>query len=162
AVLTNAQDYPENAESGPQNIMVFKDYEEGVAYARKVDKPVMLDFTGMACVNCRKMEERVWSEPEILSILKNDVVLISLYVDIKKELPEAEQYTSETTGKRIRTVGNKWSDFQISRYGVNAQPYYIIISPETEENLNEPVGYTPDAQEYKAWLLKGINAYEPN
>src|SRR5699024_2284390 len=92
AVLTNAQDYPENAESGPQNIMVFKDYEEGLAYARKVDKPVMLDFTGMACVNCRKMEERVWSEPEILSILKNDVVLISLYVDIKKELPEAEQY----------------------------------------------------------------------
>tara|TARA_Y100001968_G_C18790418_1_gene450929 strand:- start:202 stop:522 length:321 start_codon:yes stop_codon:yes gene_type:complete len=105
------------------------------------------------------MEERVWSEPQVLSKLKNDVVLISLYVDAKESLPENEQYTSETTGKRIRTIGNKWSDFQIREYGANAQPYYIILNHE-EQPLNEPVGYTPDVEEYTAWLDKGIENFK--
>ncbi len=152
--------YPEGAEPGPHDIMAFKDYDQGIAYAQKVGKPVLLDFTGMACVNCRKMEERVWSQPEVLSILKNEVVLISLYVDVKEELPKDEQYTSKTTGKRITTVGEKWSDFQIERYQVNAQPYYVLISPETEENLEKAVGYLPDAQAYKAWLESGIANYK--
>src|SRR5699024_272256 len=116
--------------------------------AKKVGKPVMLDFTGKACVNCRKMEDRVWSEENVKNIMTHDVVLISLYVDVKKKLPEGEQYTSKTTGKRIRTVGNKWSDFQIKRYQMNAQPYYVIVDPDTGEDLNNPVGYTPDADEY--------------
>lgn len=143
----------------PENIMYFTDYDAGMAYAKNNNKPVMLDFTGHACVNCRKMEDRVWPEPEVLSILKEDVVLISLFVDAKEELPEAEQYTSETTGKRIETVGNKWSDFQIKKYGANAQPYYVLID-HNENNLNAPVGYTPDVEEYQAWLKEGIKNFE--
>ncbi|QYJ67932.1 protein-disulfide reductase DsbD family protein [Flavobacterium litorale] len=157
-VMSNNQDLPEGAKIGPHNIISFEDYDEGLAYAKEVDKPVLIDFTGYACVNCRKMEDYVWSDERILSILKNDVVLISLYVDYKKELPEDEQYTSETTGKRIKTIGNKWSDFQITRYKANAQPYYVLINLD-EENLNDPVGYTPDIEEYEAWLKEGISNY---
>src|SRR5690606_40708479 len=99
---------PDGAKFGHHDILTFIDYEKGLAYAKSINKPIMIDFTGHACINCRKMEERVWAEPQILSILKNEVVLISLYVDERKKLPEDEQYISETTGKKIRTVGNKW------------------------------------------------------
>lgn len=146
---------------GPQNILAFRDYEKGLAYAKKVGKPVMLDFTGMACVNCRKMEDRVWSESQIKSIIENEVVLISLYVDIDEKLPEDEQYTSETTGRRVRTVGNKWSDFQIKNYKIHAQPYYVLLNPEDESNLNEPVGYEPNVEDYGQWLKEGIGKYSP-
>lgn len=146
---------PEGAKYGAHDIIAFTDYETGMAYAKSVNKPVLLDFTGFACVNCRKMEDYVWSDPAILSLLKKEVVLISLYVDDKKELPENEQYISETTGKKIKTIGNKWSDFQMEHYHANAQPYYIILRNE-EQRLSEPVGYTPDVEEYKAWLEGGI------
>lgn len=149
---------PDGAKAGPHDILSFTDYEKGVEYAKKESKPILIDFTGHACVNCRKMEERVWAEPQILSILKNEVVLISLYVDERKKLPEAEQYVSPTTGKKIKTVGNKWSDFQIKNYKMNAQPYYVLID-HNEETLNEPVGYMPDADEYEAWLREGISAF---
>lgn len=151
---------PESAVPGPHDILAFRDYNEGMAYAKKIGKPVLLDFTGMACVNCRKMEERVWSESPILSILKRDVVLISLYVDVDEKLPENQQYTSKTTGRRIRTVGNKWSDFQIERYQMNAQPFYVLVSPEDESNLNEPVGYVPNAKKYEDWLKEGIGNFK--
>lgn len=105
------------------------------------------------------MEERVWASPHILGILNKDIVLISLYVDDKRMLPESEQYTSETTGKRIRSIGNKWSDFQIKNYQANAQPYYVLMSLE-EENLNPPIGYTPDIEEYKTWLVEGIGNFK--
>ncbi|AXG74513.1 thiol:disulfide interchange protein [Flavobacterium arcticum] len=153
--VSNDQELPDGAKLAAHGIIGFEDYEEGLAYAKEVNKPVLIDFTGYACVNCRKMEDYVWSDERILSILKNDVVLISLYVDYKKELPESEQYVSETTGKKIVTVGNKWSDFQISRYKANAQPYYVLINLD-EENLNDPVGYTPDIEEYENWLKSGI------
>lgn len=146
---------PEGAKLGAHDIVAFTDYEKGMAYAKTVKKPVLLDFTGFACVNCRKMEDYVWSDPAIMAILKNDVVLISLYVDDKQELPESEQYISETTGKKIKTIGNKWSDFQMKNYHANAQPYYIVLDNEGNK-LNEPVGYTPDVEEYKAWLLGGV------
>ncbi len=149
---------PEEAHLGPQNIPSFHDYETGLAYAKKVGKPVLIDFTGKACVNCRKMEEKVWSEDKILDKLKNDVVLISLYVDFTEKLPKEEQYVSETTGKKIKTVGNKWSDFQISKYKANAQPYYVLMDHD-ENNLIKPVGYTPDADEYNAWLKEGISKF---
>lgn len=149
---------PEGAHHGPHDIVAFLDYEKGMTYARKVNKPVMIDFTGHACVNCRKMEERVWSESEILNILNNEIVLISLYVDDKRELPENEQYVSETTGKEITTIGNKWSDFQITRYKANAQPYYVLVDHEGR-NLNDPAGYTPEMDEYAAWLREGIKNY---
>lgn len=149
---------PEEAELGPHDIPAFKDYDAGMAYAKKINKPVLLDFTGYACVNCRKMEERVWSDPKVLQVLKNDVVLISLYVDDKRNLPEAEQYVSETTGKKIKTIGNKWSDFQIKTYQANAQPYYVIID-NAGKSLNQPTGYDPDIEEYLNWLQLGIDAY---
>lgn len=158
---TSHTELPEGAHYGPHDIVAFLDYEKGMAYAGKVDKPVMIDFTGHACVNCRKMEERVWSESEILNILNNEIVLISLYVDDKRELPENEQYVSETTGKEIKTIGNKWSDFQITRYKANAQPYYVLVNHEGR-NLNDPAGYTPEVDEYAAWLNEGIKNYTKN
>ena len=150
---------PNGSELGPHDIIAFNDYETGLAYAKKVNKPVLIDFTGYACVNCRKMEERVWASPHILGILNRDIVLISLYVDDKRMLPENEQYTSETTGKRIRSIGNKWSDFQIKNYQANAQPYYVLMSL-AEENLNSPIGYTPDIEKYKEWLVEGIGNFK--
>lgn len=149
---------PDGAKEGPHGIVAFLDYEKGMTYAKEHNKPVLLDFTGFACVNCRKMEEHVWSETNVLNLLKNEMVLISLYVDEKKELPENEQYISETTGKKIKTVGNKWSDFQIEKYQANAQPYYIVLDNEGN-SLNTPVGYTPEVTEYQNWLEEGIKNY---
>ncbi len=150
---------PEHAHSGPHGIIAFHDYEHGLAYAKKVGKPILLDFTGHACVNCRKMEDFVWSKPEILSILKDKVVLVSLYVDDKRELPKEEQYVSKETGKEIVTIGNKWSDYQITRYKNNAQPYYIILD-SAGKDISKPVGYTPEVDEYKKWLEDGISKFK--
>lgn len=155
---SSLSEIPDGAKEGPQGIITFTDYDKGMAYAKEINKPVLLDFTGHACVNCRKMEENVWSETNVLNILNNDVVLISLYVDEKKELPEAEQYVSKTTGKKIKTVGNKWSDFQIEKYQANAQPYYIVLDNEGN-SLNTPVGYTPEVSEYENWLKEGVTNY---
>lgn len=148
---------PEGAELGPYDIPVFKDYDNGMAYAKQVNKPVMLDFTGYACVNCRKMEERVWPDPQILEILKNKVVLVSLYVDDKRDLPENQKYTS-TNGKEITTVGGKWSDFEIEKYKANAQPYYVLVDHDGN-NLNDHTAYNPDVEEYLAWLQEGIGNF---
>ncbi|WP_264558598.1 protein-disulfide reductase DsbD family protein [Flavobacterium sp. N2270] len=150
---------PEHAHKGPHGIVAFHDYEKGLAYAKEIGKPILLDFTGYACVNCRKMEDFVWSTSEILPMLKEEFVLISLYVDSKEELPKAEQYVSPATGKEIVTVGNKWSDYQITRYKNNAQPYYIILDDEGKD-LTKQVGYTPDVEEYKAWLNEGLAAFK--
>ncbi|UTW64681.1 thioredoxin family protein [bacterium SCSIO 12741] len=143
----------------PHNLNCFHDYDEGMAYAKKVGKPVMLDFTGWACVNCRRMEEQVWSEEPVLKRLRKDVVLISLYVDEKKELPESEKYVSDATGKSIKTVGNKWSDFQITRYESNTQPYYVIIDHD-ENQLVESASYDPDVALFVDWLDRGKKAFE--
>ena len=156
--ISSTGNLPNGAKYGPQGIVSFLDYQKGLAYAIKVDKPILLDFTGYACVNCRKMEERVWSDEKVLNLLKNDVVLISLYVDDKRELPQSEQYTSETTGKEITTIGNKWSDFQISDFGANAQPYYVMIDHD-EKKLSEASAYDPDVNSYAQWLKKGINNF---
>ncbi|HCE54415.1 MAG TPA: thiol:disulfide interchange protein [Lutibacter sp.] len=140
----------------PHNILAFNDYEKGLAYAKKVNKPVMIDFTGYACVNCRKMEQNVWAKDEILPILKNDVVLISLYVDDKRPLANGEEIESKLRpGKKLKYIGQKWSEFQIIKYGANAQPFYVLMD-HNEENLIEPVAYTPDVEEYYSWLKKGI------
>ncbi|TRO67132.1 protein-disulfide reductase DsbD family protein [Christiangramia sabulilitoris] len=157
-LFSNSQTLPEGAKYGPHDIITFHDYEKGMEFGRQKDLPVLLDFTGHACVNCRKMEERVWSEPQILNVLKNDLVLISLYVDDKRKLPESEQYVSPTTGKEIESIGNKWSDFQISRYQANAQPYYVLLDHE-EQKLVAPSAYEPDADEYYKWLKKGIDNF---
>ncbi|MCM5662663.1 protein-disulfide reductase DsbD family protein [Galbibacter mesophilus] len=156
--ISETSQIPEGAHLGPIDIIAFKDYETGLAYAKKVKKPVLLDFTGYACVNCRKMEERVWSDPKILALLKNEVVLISLYVDDKRKLPEDEQVVSEITGKKLKYIGQKWSEFQTLRYKANAQPFYVLMNLN-EENLIAPIGYTPAIDEYLAWLREGIERY---
>lgn len=149
---------PENAYIGPLGITAFHDYEEGLAYAKKVNKPVLLDFTGHACANCRKMEENVWSDAEILKILKNEIVLISLYGDDQRELPKEEQYVSKS-GSEVTTIGKKWREYQIERYNINAQPYYVVLDADGKD-ISKPVGYTPDVQEYKAWLKEGISKFK--
>ncbi|WP_374175354.1 cytochrome c biogenesis protein CcdA [Flavobacterium tructae] len=147
---------PAGAELGPHGIMVFHDYEDGLAYAKSINKPIMLDFTGYACVNCRKMENNVWSEPMILPILKNDVVLISLYVDDKRDLPKEEQYVT-AKGDKIETVGDKWTDFMISKYKTNTQPLYVITDLEGKNlNPSKPTISYVGAEEYLQWLKEGI------
>ena len=143
----------------PHDILAFNDYDKGLAYAKEVNKPVLIDFTGWACVNCRKMEQNVWPKGNILPLLKNEVVLISLYVDDQRSLPENEKYTSEETGKKIKTIGNKWSDLQIKRYKANAQPFYVLMDLN-EGNLIDPVGYTPDPEEFENWMREGINFFD--
>lgn len=156
---TAAADLPEHAHVGPHGIIAFEDYKYGLEYAKKVNKPVLLDFTGDACANCRKMEDNVWSEADILAILKNEVVLVSLYCDRKIDLPKSEQYISETTGKEVVTIGNKWTDFQITRYKSNSQPLYIILDADGND-LSKPIAFTFDKKEYKNWLEEGIAKFK--
>ena len=148
---------PNGAKLGPHQIVVFDEYEKGLAYAKTVNKPIMLDFTGYACVNCRKMENNVWSEEGVLSILKNDVVLISLYVDDKRDLPKSEQFISKTTGSEIETVGDKWADFMISKYKTNTQPLYVLtdLSGNSLNETTPTISYT-DVVAYESWLKTGI------
>jgi thiol:disulfide interchange protein DsbD len=151
---------PEGAELGPHGIMVFHDYEDGLAYAKEINKPIMLDFTGYACVNCRKMENNVWSDERVLPILKNDVVLISLYVDDKRELPKEEQFVT-AKGDKIETVGDKWTDFMISKYKTNTQPLYVITDLEGKSlNNSKPTISYVDVEEYLIWLKTGISNFK--
>ncbi len=150
---------PDGAEIGPHSLTVFTDYTKGLSYAKTVNKPVMLDFTGYACVNCRKMENNVWSDEKVLNVLKNEVVLISLYVDDKRELPKSEQTVSKETGNDIITVGDKWTEFIITKYKTNTQPFYVLVDLE-ENNLNDPISYTPDSNEYLVWLKDGISKFK--
>jgi thiol:disulfide interchange protein DsbD len=143
----------------PHNLNCYHDYEAGMAYAKQVGKPVMIDFTGWSCVNCRKMEDNVWSQPQILKFLSDDYVLISLYVDDKTPLPEEQQYVSSFTGKKIKTTGQKWSDLQSRIYKTNSQPYYILLDNEGIL-LAPPRGYTPEMEIYKQFLEEGICRYK--
>nr|WP_314837933.1 LptF/LptG family permease [uncultured Flavobacterium sp.] len=157
---TTAQVLPDGAHLGPHDLIAFEDYYKGVAYAKSVNKPILLDFTGYACVNCRKMEDYVWSDPMILKILQNEVVLISLYVDDKRELPKEEQYVSKETGKEVVSVGNKWSDFQITKFKANAQPYYIVMDTDGNMLSDKPESYNSDINAYKDWLRDGIDSFK--
>ena len=150
---------PEHAHFGPNDLIAFHDLDKGLAYAKEQNKPVMLDFTGITCVNCRKMEEQVWVEDKIFDVLNNDLVLISLYVDDREELPKEEQYESELTGNTIKTYGQKWLEYQQLNYNTNAQPLYVIKDTEGND-LNESVGYTPNADEYFEWLQKGVENFK--
>ncbi|BDB53114.1 thiol:disulfide interchange protein DsbD [Flavobacterium ammonificans] len=152
---------PEGAKLGPHQIVVFDDYETGLAYAKTVNKPILLDFTGHACVNCRKMENTVWSDERILTLLKNEVVLISLYVDDKRELPKNEQTVSSTSGSSIETIGDKWTDFMISKYKTNTQPLYVLTDLEgTSLNSKQPTISFVGIEEYEAWLKIGISNFK--
>jgi thiol:disulfide interchange protein len=152
---------PDGAKLGPHQIVVFEDYDKGLAYAKAVNKPILLDFTGRACVNCRKMENNVWSDSKILPILKNDVVLISLYVDEDIDLPNIQQFISKTTGSEIETIGDKWTDFMITKYKTNTQPLYVLTD-SNGNSLNETtptISYT-SVEEYESWLKTGISMFK--
>lgn len=135
----------------PHGLEGYFDYEQGMACARKQNKPVFIDFTGHGCVNCREMEANVWSDPRVLERLKNNFVVIALYVDDKSTLPESEWITSTYDGKVKKTLGKKYADFQISRYGVNAQPYYVLLD-EKEQKLVEPRAYDLNADRFVEFL----------
>lgn len=144
---------------GPYQIPAFLDIEDAIEHSKKVNKPIMIDFTGHACANCRKVEENVWSDPKIKNLLLNEVVLVSLYVDERTELPVEEQVYSEALGRKLRTVGNKWTAFEIEKYQNNAQPYYIIVD-ENLNNYNKPLGAVYNVDEYYNWMIQGIDAYK--
>ena len=160
-VTNEHQELPEGGHLlAPHQILAFNDYDKGLAYAKKVDKPVMIDFTGWACVNCRKMEQNVWVDDKVLNMLKNEVVLISLYVDDKRKLEEDEIVESLLKpGKKLKYIGQKWSELQTIKYKTNSQPFYVLMGHD-EENLIDPVGYTPDVEEYYDWLQKGTAAFK--
>ena len=141
----------------PLGIDAFFDYEEGLAYAKKVNKPVMIDFTGHACVNCREMEASVWSDKKILETIRDKYVLIQLYVDDKTELAGTEQTISAFSGKRIKTIGNKWSDFQASRFNSNSQPFYVLLN-NNGELLVPPSGAEFNKEKYLNFLNSGLEA----
>ena len=147
---------------GPQGIMVFHDYDKGIAHAKKVGLPIMIDFTGWACVNCRKMEEQVWSDSEVKRILTEDVVLISLYVDERTPLAEDEQYETTIAGKKkkVRTVGDKWTVLQAETYKTNSQPYYVILDHD-ENQLGVSANYQDygEVDLFKTWLQEGIDEF---
>lgn len=155
---------PKGTHVGPQGLPVFHDMDTGLAYAKKIGKPAFLDFTGHACVNCRKMEENVWGESGVINILKEDVVVISLYVDDKRDLPAAEQKEVELNGKmkKIRTIGNKWSYIQTIRYKTNTQPYYIMLGPNNEDLSNGSADYEHhgNVEDFRDWLQEGLSLYE--
>jgi thiol:disulfide interchange protein DsbD len=142
----------------PHGLDAFYDYEEGLAQAKKLNKPVLLDFTGWSCTNCRKMEASVWSNPEVLGRLKSDIVLVSLYVDDKTELPEQEKYISKFSGKKIKTIGQKWSDFEASTFGANSQPLYVIVDPEGNKLVPQQA-FNLDIKNYINFLDSGKAAF---
>jgi thiol:disulfide interchange protein len=138
----------------------INDYEAAVVMAKKTGKPLLIDFTGWACVNCRKMEENVWTKPEVSKFIKANFILVSLYVDDRAKLPSDQRFTyssKEGLKKEIKTVGDLWATFQSVNFNQVTQPLYVILSPD-ERLMNHPVGYTPDEHEYKAWLECGFNA----
>jgi thiol:disulfide interchange protein len=145
-----------------KNFEPLKDYEQALQKAKIDNKPILIDFTGYACVNCRRMEENVWSREDIKDIMKNKFIIVSLYVDDKKKLSAAKQFTYKTKDgidKEIITTGDKWATFETENFKNNAQPLYAIINAD-QILLNNPVGYTPDANEYKKWLECGLEAFE--
>ena len=141
----------------PLGLDCYKDFDEGLAFAKANNKPILLDFTGWACVNCRKMEENVWSDPKVYKLLKENYVLISLYVDDRKALSEDEQFKiklSENHLKSIETVGDKWSTFQYVNFQTASQPYYVTMNANLEI-LNEAKQYA-GIDEYYEWLKVGV------
>jgi len=146
----------------PLDLNCDKDLESGLALAKAENKPILLDFTGWACVNCRKMEEQVWSTSEVYDILMEDYVIISLYVDDKKKLPEDEQFQylrSNGTVKDIETVGDKWQTLQTINFKNNSQPYYALLD-HNFELLNSTKAYEPDADAYYEWLKTGLENFK--
>ncbi|MBE9668138.1 protein-disulfide reductase DsbD family protein [Mucilaginibacter boryungensis] len=144
----------------PLGLDAFFEYDEGLAYAKKCQKPLLIDFTGHACVNCRKMEETVWPDKQVFAYLNEKFVLVQLYVDDKTPLSAGEQYTSRFSHKHIETLGQKWSDLQASKFNANSQPYYTILD-DTGQLLTAPSGSDYDVSSFSRFLKKGIDVFKP-
>ncbi|QEH39654.1 protein-disulfide reductase DsbD [Chitinophaga sp. XS-30] len=149
-------------EKGAVEPDVINDYEKALEVAKAANKPILIDFTGWACVNCRNMEENVWTDPEVHALIKDNYILVSLYVDDKQKLPEGEEFLHQFDDgrtKEIKTIGNKYATMQSENFINSSQPLYVLISPD-EQLLTLPVAYTPDIREYANWLKAGIEAFE--
>jgi thiol:disulfide interchange protein len=143
----------------PHGIKGYFDYEQALRVAKQLNRPVFIDFTGHGCVNCREMEANVWSDPRVLSMLKKDYLVVALYVDDKTELPENEWITSTYDGKVKKTIGRKYADFQISRFEVNAQPYYVLLDTNGEL-LVKPRAYDLNVEAFVEFLENGLKVFE--
>lgn len=143
----------------PHGIDGYFDYEEALAYAKKVNKPLFLDFTGHGCVNCREMEARVWSDPRVLKKLNEDYIVVSLYTDDKTELPETEQFDSKILKRRVNSIGLKFQHLQATRFNTVSQPYYVLLGTDEKELVSPPIGVEFDIDKYIAYLDQGLAAF---
>lgn len=163
-VTTTSDNHVDGMHIGPHGLMLFDDYDKALAHAQKVGKPLFVDFTGWNCVNCRKMEQTVWGKPGVVEILKDDVVIVSLYIDEAVELPKEEQKTVMVDGQERNqvTVGDKWMYMQINKYKIASQPYYRMIGPNGEDLDNGPADFQNhgNVEAFKKWLEKGLELYE--
>ncbi len=162
SVMYENQPLPEGAEMNKHGIIHFKnDYQKALEYAKKVNKPLMVDFTGHACANCRKTEDFIWPDERVKNILNNEVVLVSLYVDDKRNLPESEHFEVEWYGRKrkITTIGDKFKYMEETRYGQSSQPLYVLLD-HNENLLMDVRGYNPDKEAYIEWLRKGIEKFK--
>lgn len=154
--------YYEKTTECPLGLNCYKDLEEGLAAARLENKPIMLDFTGWACVNCRKMEEHVWSASKVYDVLNKDYIIISLYVDDRKELNENERFEylkPNGSVKKIKTIGDKWATLQTINFQNNSQPFYVLLD-HNMQLLNHTTSYTPSVDDYFAWLKSGLDRFK--
>jgi thiol:disulfide interchange protein DsbD len=143
----------------PHGLQGYFDYDQALACARQQNKPLFVDFVGHACANCKVMEQNVWSDPRVLQRLQNDYIVVALYVDERTKLPESEWITSTFDGKVKNTVGRKNADFQISRFNVNSQPFYVLLG-NSEEQLAAPYGFNTNIDDFIAFLDKGIEEFK--
>ena len=143
----------------PPKVNTFRDYEEGMAYARSTGKPVFLDFTGHGCVNCRKMEAAVWEDDRVSRFMNEDYVVISLYVDEKASLPETITVSENGKERKLRTVGDRWSYLQMSKFGAQTQPFYVLLDNEGKP-LNQSYSYDEDVDKFISFLEKGLKEYK--
>ncbi|MCF8228715.1 MAG: thioredoxin family protein [Bacteroidales bacterium] len=167
ASISNTRDLKETCEDPkysdflhlPHGLEGYFDFEQGMRCAKQLNKPIFIDFTGHGCVNCREMEANVWADPEVLKRLRDDYVIIALYVDDKTKLPEQDWIKSEYDGKLKKSIGKKYADFQISRFGVNAQPFYVLIDHKGEK-LVQPRAYDLDVDEFVDFLDRGLKEFK--
>ena len=145
----------------PLNLNCYKEFDEGRKISEVENKPILLDFTGWACVNCRKIEQNVWSIKKIYDLISNEFILISLYVDDRKRLLDEEQFVYKFKNgkiKNIKTIGDKWSTFQAINFSSASQPYYILLYPDGKI-INSPIQYT-DSETYYNWLKEGLYKFK--
>jgi thiol:disulfide interchange protein len=162
--ISSSDVHVDGMHKGPRGLMAFNDYDKALAYAKKVNKPLFVDFTGWGCVNCRKMEQSVWGEPGVIEHLRDDVVIVSLYVDERTELPKNEQTTIKVNGQdfSVVTIGNKWTAKQIEEYKTSSQPYYVLQTPD---GVDIPIGGATyqdhgSAPVFQKWIEKGLKMHK--